>query len=204
MKFTKSLKTALIAILVTSISVFSPAQATTPKASASAAARSFLRYQVTITGSAGGRAFTRTGTLTVTSTITNVGTTNGVNPLDVVLTSGTPVTSPQTGAIQYATNTYLLGGSAQLDMSYVSYNQSTRTISIQPDGRLAATGLNCFNVANGLTASLYLVNSGQMNVTLSSNGQRVTGTINFVGYAFGPGLPYQATISGQLVQQGTF
>jgi hypothetical protein len=96
-------------------------------------------YNITLQGTVLGRPFARPGLLVLTTPIIGAtGTTNGANPLDVAIVSGKPATSPEIGAIQLSTNTLLLGGSAALDMAYVSF--ANNCVLINPDPKLSATG----------------------------------------------------------------
>src|SRR3954452_22559906 len=67
------------------------------------------------------RTFHRAGTLTLSTTVTTLGTTNGINDLDLSLVSGDPWVTAGLGAIRFVTNTALLppgsAANAQLDVA---------------------------------------------------------------------------------------
>ena len=162
-------------------------------------------YNITLQGTVLGRPFARQGLLVFTTPIIGAtGTTNGANPLDVAFVSGNPATSPEIGAIQFSTNTLLLGGRAALDMAYVS---STRTcVSINPDPSLSATGLNVFNALSGLTADAYQIFSGTIQICSQDGFQTISGTIDILGTGalFHSNSPYRATVSGSFAGSGQF
>lgn len=208
----KSMKNSmLVKMLVLAAIIVSPVTnhltfAKSAPATPTAAARNYWLYNVRIQGYASGRYFTSTGQLMVTDTINSAGTTNGANPRDLVLVSGSPLTGQEAGAIQFATNTFLLDGPAQLDMAYVSYDSRNYRLTIQPDSRIAATGRNYFNVTSGFLADFYQIRSGTMRVQLSSNMQSLTGQIDFTGngYIYPSAGSYRATVTGTLARRGTF
>lgn len=179
---------------------FGLAFAAHPGGASAAAPSGSMVYQVTISGTASGNPFTRTGYVVLSSTITRT-TTNGVNPLDVWLTSGNPLTSPQLGAISFGTNNSYLGGSSLLDIAYVAYNGTTQTITIQPDPSYGGIGANVFNSSGGLLGSLYQIYGGQMQLQLRDGGSTIAGTVDVVakGAYYYTQASYRATVTGRFV-----
>ncbi|GAA0410697.1 hypothetical protein Acor_14430 [Acrocarpospora corrugata] len=154
-------------------------------------------YTVTISGVAGWTEFTREGTVTIQETIAEVGTNNGVNPIDVCLVSGMPAGLPEVGAIWFASNSGCIpgAGAAQLDMAYVEVDGST--VTVQPDERIAATLSNNFTVNDDyITSSIFAPVSGQMTITTDADGD-LSGSIAITGYSGMGTATYQAEISGQ-------
>jgi hypothetical protein len=153
-------------------------------------------YDVTITGVAGGRSFSRRGTVRILGTISEVGTTNGVNAVDVCLISGSPAARPEVGAIWFGSNSGCSPGAsaAHLDLAYVEVSGST--VTVQPDQRIAATLGNHYTVSSGLAACPFAPVSGSMRVTAS--GGRLTGRVDITGYggAFCGQSRYQADLEG--------
>ncbi|NUR29863.1 MAG: hypothetical protein HOV83_29105 [Catenulispora sp.] len=156
------------------------------------------QYVVTLSGVVGGNAFQRTAIVLIHSTVTTVGTTNGVNPVDVCLISGNPGGVPETGAIWNSSNSACDPGasSAALDMAFVTVDGTT--VTVKPDVRMAAAGANVFTARPGITACPYFPYSGAMTVTTGPGGT-LTGAIDVVGYSSADcqGAEYQAQISGQ-------
>jgi hypothetical protein len=161
----------------------------------------FRVYDITIDGTSQGINFTRSGQLLLASTITSVGTENGVNPIDVFLISGNPAAFPESGAIWLGTNNAFIGSSTQLDLAFVS--ESTNEITIQPDPNISAVGANVFNAYSGLTADIYQIFDGSVDLQFENNGEEVTGEIDILGTGaiFASNTPYLATISGTLSQE---
>ncbi|GAA4197785.1 hypothetical protein [Microbispora amethystogenes] len=154
-------------------------------------------YEVTITGAAGQADFEREGTVRVLDTISEVGTTNEVNVVDVCLVSGFPAAQPEAGAIWLGSNSGCDpdASAAHIDLAYVETDG--RTVTVRPDERVAATLGNNFTAGSGLAAGLYAPVSGQMSITIDDDGD-LSGTVDIVGYGgagFGE-IRYQAEISG--------
>ena len=155
-------------------------------------------WKITITGHAGGNAFSRTGALALAPTQTRV-TTNGVNPIDVCLVSGNPPVAPQIGAIDLSSNAACYNYRSKIDMGWVKVTKGTLTFT--PDSRLGATYINNHTDAAGLLACLYYPVSGSASYTFYSNGT-VRGTIKYNGFG-GAGCgwsSYVATVTGRRVQ----
>ncbi|KAA9377019.1 hypothetical protein F5972_21495 [Microbispora cellulosiformans] len=154
-------------------------------------------YEVTITGAAGQADFEREGTVRVLDTISEVGTTNEVNVVDVCLVSGFPAARPEAGAIRLGSNSGCDpdASAAHIDLAYVETDG--QTVTVRPDERVAATLGNNFTAGSGLAAGLYAPVSGQMSITIDDGGD-LSGTVDIVGYGgagFGE-IRYQAEISG--------
>ena len=154
-------------------------------------------YSVTISGSVGGTDFERTGTLQIRETIAEEGTTNGVNPVDVCLVSGFPAGQPDVGAIWLGSNSGCDpgAGAADIDLGYVTVDGTT--VTFEPDERVAATFGNNFTESSGLAACPYTPVSGQLTVTIDSDGS-VSGSVDTTGYggASCGSVRYQADING--------
>ncbi|CNE46605.1 chaperone protein DnaK [Mycobacterium tuberculosis] len=155
-------------------------------------------YTVSLSGTVGGQTFQRTAQLQVTSTVARVGTNNGVNPIEVCLRSGFPAGTPEVGAIWFGTNTACFPErGAQLDTATVEV--SGDTVTVRPDARIAAAGLNQFTASgNYIYACLYQPVSGTMTVTFS--GASASGELDINGYsgpcqAAGTNTTYTATFT---------
>lgn len=165
---------------------------------------------------AGSVPFNRTGYLIVaTPGITRSGTNNGINPRDFYLITGDPGTSPAPGVIEWATNSALhdlahgssSSSRARIDTAYVRC--SGRSIAnlacnIDVDSRVSLSDVqNNFNTSSGVTADIYRIHSGGMELRFSNGGSRVTGqtkgTLWGRGYLYGWGR-YGATISGTYIK----
>ncbi|KAJ4322070.1 hypothetical protein N0V84_005008 [Fusarium piperis] len=148
------------------------------------------------------------GELLVVRQIPSPGTTNGANPVDVVIAIGSPAVSPVAGSIRYTTNRYLnpfIGGSRDItrtDFARVSTTASSVTVSVDTS-IAAANQLSIFNARSGALANVYNPASGGFNLAFWKNGQ-VTGKISFTGRApiSGGQAPYRAIISGGVKQKG--
>jgi hypothetical protein len=154
------------------------------------------RWQVTIRGTVSGWSFTRSATVTSYRTITQIGTTNGINPVDLCLKSGFPAGLPSRGAIWFGSNSGCFPyRRSYLDMAYVSAS-GTRAV-VQPDSRLLATYVNTWTSSNSLAACPFSPASGTVVYQLGAGGT-ITGTISLRGYggAFCGWSNYQATLSG--------
>lgn len=179
-----------------------------------------LVYKVNLTGTANGNVFNRTGLLLITDSITQLGTRNGVNPVDVALFSGNPTGSPSTGAIQAVTNTKLAGlnGStgplvmSALDLAYVSATNNGNCISVKPDqtSLLALYDANpdIFTASSSLVAQIYYVQLGELSVCSSDGYRNLNGTINLYGSSyfggFQPTIRYLGALSGSVLGKITF
>lgn len=207
MKKMTFLKTTVTAMMILSL-VFGPlAEARSFTATTATMARRYWAWQVTIQGTVYGRPFTRQGNLYLTEPFSSAATVNGANPIEVALFSGTPITSPQIGAIQFVTNDGILGYRTQLDLAYVSFDGQAGRVEVQPDGRLGANaGRNVFNALSGFTANLYQIYGRRMQLQFRDNYETVSGVIDFLGNPFiePAAAPYQATLTGRFVGSGTF
>ena len=176
-------------------------------------------YAVAINGQTAYGSFRRTGLLLVSPRIRAVGGVNfrnGPNAREVGIFSGRPPSSPEQGAIWFATNTAIFQrlrignvnqGLAALDVAYVTAGRSSLTVRIDGDffGLPAARTalLNCMNARSGLLANVYQLIRGTMVLRFAgSRGGRVSGVVDFVGNGYiEPGLsPYRATLAGRRVR----
>lgn len=68
---------------------------------------------------------------------------------EVFLVSGNPATTPQlnqSGAIWFMTNNAMIGNRAQLDLAFATFDTHTSSVTVVPDQRLSAVGVNAFNI----------------------------------------------------------
>ncbi len=171
-------------------------------------------YEVVMTGSANGFSFERTGYFVIEPGVRATGGANfnnGRNQREVGLYSGSPPSSPETGAIWFATNTtvhYQVGvgnnlpGAAGIDTCYVSLNTNRRQVGVRVDEQVSRTNLlNCFNVLSGLTADVYQVTSGQLVVRFDRTGATVTGALSLggTGYIYPGQARLEVNFSGRRV-----
>ncbi|GAA1293737.1 hypothetical protein Psi02_42660 [Planotetraspora silvatica] len=157
-------------------------------------------YEVTIKGTAGWADFERGGTVRILDTISEVGTTNEVNVVDLCLISGFPGAQPEAGAIWFSSNSGCDPGAsaANIDLAYVEVDG--QTVTVRPDEQVAATLGNNFTAGSGLAAGIYAPVSGQMSITVDEGGN-LSGSVDIMGYGgagFGQ-IRYQAEISGNRV-----
>lgn len=151
-------------------------------------------YEVTISGTVSGNSFQRTATLSFQPTISSVGTTNGVNPIDVCLTSGFPGAQPEPGAIWLGSNSGCNPGASAADMDMGTVEVNGSTVEFTPDPNIAATLANNFTSSSGLAACVFAPTDGHMTVTV--DGDSVSGTISITGYggAFCGNSGYEAEL----------
>jgi len=163
----------------------------------------YLIFNIRLVGTASGWAFNRIGKLALSPTVTRYGTQNGVNPFDALIVSGSPAVSGGRGAIKFATNSYLIGSSAAVDMAFVSFNSRTNTLDIRVDGRLGQIFSNIFTVKDGLLSQPWAVQGGTASIRISQQG--VSGYLNLQGrgsvYA---NASYYANFSGGYAGQSAF
>lgn len=153
-------------------------------------------FNVTLTGYADDQPFQRPATLSFVPTIAEIGTTNGVNPLDICLVSGFPSAQPEPGAIWLSSNTGCnpYATAADFDMGEVTLDGSTVTFA--PDQNMAATLANGFTAYSGLATGFYAPVAGYLTATVADDGT-VTGTVSITGYG-GAGygtISYEAEIT---------
>ncbi|MCG8327634.1 MAG: hypothetical protein MI974_08110 [Chitinophagales bacterium] len=170
--------------------------------------------------------FSRTACLLVAKDIDAAPTSNGVNPYDIAIASGSPGAVPEAGAIHYLTNTtlcqYTNSGcnstpiNAAIDAAFVSVSNNPKRIDIEIDGQVLGNGtagtvilqnwLSNFNAYSGLGANIYQISTGEISITFSADEKTITGTISIVGGNFtGTGTaPYNATFTGSKVDQNCF
>lgn len=181
--------------------------------SASAVPAGPVQYRVQLTGQTNRGGFTRPGDLYVFPALETSGANfnNGINARDIGLFSGNPSASPETGAIWFATNTGVydrvglrtITGDALIDVAVVEANEEAGLIDLTLDPNAARTvQLNLMNARGGLTANVYQLLEGTMQLQFTDSGRGVRGEIQFVGNGFiEPGRsPYQAALDGVLVE----
>lgn len=163
-------------------------------------------WDVIIQGNVQGRQFQRQAFVYLTTPLSTTGTTNGVNPFEVAISSGNPPVTPEPGAIWFTTNSALLGGRAALDLAYVSYDPTRALILLQPDPNLSATGLNVFTAFPGVTADIYQIFSGSIYLWSQDGFATIMGQLNILGTGaiFHSNTPYVASLSGRFVGSGSF
>lgn len=151
-------------------------------------------WRVTISGTASGWSFQKTGLFYLAARVTRV-TNNDVNPLEACLKVGYPAASPRRGSIWYGSNSACFpSGPARLDVAYVGISGST--VVVRPDSRYQATYVNNWTVRRSILANIYSPISGSGRFTITSSGG-LRGTIDLVGYGADPGPSrYQATLTG--------
>jgi hypothetical protein len=157
--------------------------------------------------------FTLQGALVVLPTrdASGVNFDNGRNVRDVGIFVGSPFASPQAGAVWFATNTTVFADVgignvnqrlASLDVAYVTVNERSGAIGVRVDDQSIArtSQLNSFNVKSGLTANVYQILGGGMELRFNRRGSQVSGALDFIGsgYLYPGSTRIQATISGQL------
>ncbi len=159
-------------------------------------------YDIQLQGAVNGLPFTRSGGMAIGPTVTQA-TTNGVNPIDLCLASGSPFITPERGAIWFATNSVCANANgALLDLAFVAANRAAGTTTIRPDPALSATGVNGFNGSSGYTAAIWQIFDGTMTLRFQGQGQTVTGTLDLLGTGaiFHSENTYKATLSGQATE----
>ncbi len=151
-------------------------------------------WRVTISGSASGWSFRKTGLFYLAGRVTGT-TTNDVNPFEACLKVGYPAGSPRRGSIWYGSNSECFpSGPSRLDVAYVGVRGST--IIVRPDSRYQATYANNWTVRRSVFANIYSPVSGSGRFTVTDGGG-LRGTIDLVGYGADPGPShYQATLTG--------
>ncbi|MEM7271745.1 MAG: hypothetical protein AAF547_01585 [Actinomycetota bacterium] len=158
-------------------------------------------YQVEIEGVVSGWSFRIPAELIVAPTIDPYAPQGGINELDFCLVAGFPAALPETGAIWFGTNTGCLPGNngANIDMAVVSVGDGV--IRAEPIEDLMSVGMNNYTAQGGITALLYLIQRGGIELWFEPDGS-VSGSIGIRGYcgpcnfgAGGDGGTYEARIS---------
>lgn len=171
--------------------------------------RTYYVYQVRIQGPAipgvgGAQAFNRTGYLYLTNTITTQGVSGDVNGLDFFLVSGNPAGAPSPGALYFTTNSLAaLGGSRTFRTSMLDLAAMVRvrgkSVTVTPFTVLTRQYLS-FTASSRITASLYMIEGGSINLLFNSNSTAFNGSIALLGraawYPSSPQVRYSATITG--------
>lgn len=162
----------------------------------------YLIYNVTLQGASSGWSFMRLGKMALAPTAATYGTTNGVNPFDVLIISGNVWGTGGIGAISFATNTALIGGVAKVDLAYMSYNQTTCKLDIRVDNRLGQTFGSAFTSKSGITAQPWAVQGGSAVLQFSKDLKTVKGTLDLVGRGSLYGnASYRASVNGSFSVQ---
>ncbi|KAF4459216.1 hypothetical protein FALBO_14028 [Fusarium albosuccineum] len=147
------------------------------------------------------------GQLLIIKRIPVKNTSNGANPVDVVIKIGNPAGNPIAGSIRYVTNRYLnpfLGGihdETRTDFARVSVKSGT--VKVSADTAFSqVNALSVFNVRSGWLADVYNAYSGGFTLTVK-NG-KITGKVGFRGKQVisGAAPPYRAKIGGKAKQKG--
>ena len=149
-------------------------------------------YGVRMVGQSPNESFDRQALLLVTPPVDKTGATQ-VNARDVALRSGSPPSSPEAGAIWYATNTALYNAvdipatetqrNAQLDVAVVEADENQGLLQIQPDANLArAAQLNVFTARTSLFAGIFNVTGGVVQLEFQG-GNQISGAMDLVGVA---------------------
>ena len=165
---------------------------------------SALVYDVDLAGYAGGETggrFDRQATIRVFDDLNS--TTSG-NVVEVIVESGTPLTSSELGAFLFATHTSLYEqaqSTAPADLAFVNLDEQTSTITLIPDaGTQAITNsLNTFTASEGLVQDVYLIDEGLIALEFREEGS-IGGLIEVKGTGIlnaGQGT-YTATFGGWL------
>lgn len=156
-------------------------------------------YEVTIEGTASGNAFSRTATLTVLPTVTDV-TENGVNPYEACLRSGFPAGTPEVGAIWYGTNTACFPDKGQtLDLAVAA--EDSDGFHTEPDPNVQALMVNQWTASDDYVFAFpYGPVSGGTTYQFFEDGT-VRGAVELVGHGgMGGTSTYSAVLSGVRVQ----
>ncbi len=163
-------------------------------------------YNITIQGSVSGWSFKRTGLLTLSPTVSNAVSTNGINPKEVTIISGNPINNPERGAIQFSTNNYFFNGAHYIDTAYVSLSGDCGDIKVDSKQETFLSSLNFFN-ATSSGSSLYQIYSGTINGCIDRKSRTVSGNIDVRGEVppfSGLRSTYKASFTGQFAGTGNF
>jgi hypothetical protein len=131
---------------------------------------------------------------------------NGINPHDVLFTTGN-IGVGGAGVFEYATNTglyQLVGGNsaqaADLDMAYVTEDDTAGTITVKPDQAEARVSqLAVMYVSNGLLSTPYSITVGEIDIHFTNGGSQVSGTI----LLYGEGMIEAGTVAITATFQGS-
>lgn len=165
--------------------------------------RPFSAWNVTLQGESQGQTFFRQGVLYVTPTLTT-DTTNDVNSFDVFLVSGDPASAPESGAIWLMTNNAIAGSPAQLDLAYMTFDPNAQFLQVQPDINMSAVGINIFNAYSGVTADVYQIFDGVMQIQSQDGFSTFSGIVDILGTGalFHSNTRYTAYLSGTYAGEG--
>lgn len=160
-------------------------------------------FNITIQGTVSGWSFTRSGILVLSPAVTDA-TTNDINLVEVVISSGDPIIHPERGAIQFATNNYFLWGIDPFDV--VNMSISGNCVTVRPDPDYKDLNLNYFNASSGLFAIPYQIYTGTIEGCVNKKSKTVSGHINVKGKTSisGESASYVADFEGQFAGTGNF
>jgi hypothetical protein len=169
-------------------------------------------YNIVIEGVVSGTPFQRTGQLLVTHQ--PVSQVTASNLFDILLVSGDPWGFPDTGSIQFTSNSAMVGqahvplvGQIHVPLATVIADPATGVIiaRTQPDFAVHSGGANGFNAHSGFIAPFYFIMYGEMQMQTLDRWQTITGIIEALGSseAFNPTTPYQAQFAGTYAGEGT-
>jgi hypothetical protein len=163
--------------------------------------RALQIFDVTLTGTVGSEDFSASGVLILRPSVPNGGNfDNEFNMRDVGLFSGDPPTTPEPGAISFATNTAIHRQSAAqeeigvvappddsnlaaADVAFVEADSVTNVLTVRVDSAFAADEeAQEFNAISdpSIAAPLEIV-GGTMTLEFAGEGETVTGNVLFAG-----------------------
>ncbi len=196
----------LALFLTSSLSISSDVYAEESEYDASTTKESKL-YNITIQGTVSGWSFKRTGILTLSPTVSNAVSTNGINPKEVTIISGNPIINPDRGAIQFSTNNYFFNGAHYIDTAYVTLAGDCGDIKVDSKQETFLSSLNFFTVSSGFAAPAYQIYSGTINGCIDRRSRTVSGNIDVRGEVppfSGMRSTYKASFTGQFAGTGNF
>ena len=144
---------------------FTDPNATDNATSGVASAEPASIYDVDLAGYAAGETggtFNRQATITVCD---NVDSATSGNVVEVIIESGTPLTSSKIGAFLFATHSSLyeaVPSNTPTDLAFVSLDEQAGNITLIPDAdaRVMANSLNTFTTGQGNIQDVYRVDEG--------------------------------------------
>jgi hypothetical protein len=162
------------------------------------------------------------GQLMITDGIAATGGRNGPNPVDILVSVGSPAANPQAGSIWYASNRYLYklrsGTLAQSAIDYAYVAGVPGRLNVTVDRGIASSNtLSHFNARSGILASVYQISAGSFILNV---GTSISGSVKLSGMAYLPPekpeknrghnrnalaevTPYTAVVSGTLAERGS-
>lgn len=176
-----------------------PTTTTTTTTAAAAPVIELGEYALTLTGTVAGHTFERPAQLSVTGTIAEHDTTNGVNALDICLVSGFPPGAPDLGAIWLGSNTGCFPSAGPVDIDLTRTTVTAATVTVEPDETVAAAGLNTFVDSGDRNACLHHAVAGSMTAAFGPDAT-VSGRVEITGDdACGARTAFTATFTGALL-----